>query len=61
MTVMTIQPPLSLIPVDAAEISAAAAMVEDDDGGRVYVHGNLCFAGSSDLIGVWCDRVRACR
>ena len=44
MTVMTTQPPLPLIPADATEISAAAAMIEDRDGGRVYVHGNLSFA-----------------
>ena len=44
MTVMTTQPPLPLIPASATEISAAAAMIEDDDGGRVYVHGNLCLA-----------------
>ena len=44
MTVMTTQPPLPLIPAEATEISAAAAMIEDHDGGRVYVHGNLSFA-----------------
>ena len=44
MTVMITQPPLSLIPADATEISAAVAMIEDRDGGRVYVHGNLSFA-----------------
>jgi prepilin-type processing-associated H-X9-DG protein len=44
MTVMTTQPPLPLIPTGATEIGAAAAMIEDDDGGRVFVHGNLAFA-----------------
>jgi transposase len=44
MTVMTTQPPLPLIPTGATEIGAAAAMIEDHDGGRVFVHGNLCFA-----------------
>jgi hypothetical protein len=44
MTVMTTQPPLPLIPAGATEISAAAAMIEDHDGGRVYVHGHLAFA-----------------
>lgn len=43
MTVMTTQPPLPLIPTGATEISAAAAMIEDHDGGRVFVHGNLAF------------------
>ncbi len=44
MGVMTAQPPLALIPADAVEIGAAAALVEDADGGRVYVHGMLSFA-----------------
>src|SRR6202165_81833 len=44
MTVMTTQPPLPLIPTGATEIGAAAAMIEDDDGGRVFVRGNLSFA-----------------
>src|ERR1700694_6212701 len=44
MTVMTTQPPLPLIPTGATEIGAAAAMIEDDDGGRAFVHGNLSFA-----------------
>jgi transposase len=44
MAVMTTQQPLPLIPAEATEISAAAAMIEDAEGGRVYVHGNLCFA-----------------
>jgi prepilin-type processing-associated H-X9-DG protein len=49
---MTTQPPLPLIPADATEISAAAAMIEDDDGGRVFVHGNLCLAwDAGDIAG----------
>ena len=44
MTVMTTQPPLPLIPTGATEIGAAAAMIEDDHGGRVFVHGHLAFA-----------------
>lgn len=44
MTVMTTQPPLSLIPTGAIEIGAAAALIEDEHGGRVFVHGNLSFA-----------------
>ena len=52
MTVMTTQLLLPLIPAGAAEISAAAAMIEDHDGGRVYVHGNLSFAwGAGDTAG----------
>ena len=44
MAVMTTQQSLPLIPAEATEISVAAAMIEDAEGGRVYVHGNLCFA-----------------
>ena len=44
MTVMTTQPPLPLIPTGATEIGAAAALIEDEHGGRVFVHGNLSFA-----------------
>ena len=44
MTVMTAQPPLPLVPEDARPFSEAAAIVEDDDGGRVFVHGNLAYA-----------------
>jgi hypothetical protein len=52
MTVMTTQPALALIPAGANEIGAAAAMIEDHDGGRVFVHGNLCFAwGTGDTAG----------
>jgi hypothetical protein len=49
---MTTQPPLPLIRADATEISAAAAMIEDHDGGRVFLHGNLCFAwDAGDIAG----------
>ena len=41
---MTAQPPLPLVPGDARPVGAAAAIVEDDDGGRVFVHGNLAYA-----------------
>jgi transposase len=44
MAVMTAQPPLPLVPEDARPVGAAAAIVEDDDGGRVFVHGNLVYA-----------------
>jgi prepilin-type processing-associated H-X9-DG protein len=44
MAVMTAQLPLALTPKDARPIGAAAAIVEDDDGGRVFVHGNLAYA-----------------
>ena len=52
MTVMTTQPPLPLIPAGATEIGAEAAMIEDDNGGRVYVHGKLSFAWyAGDIAG----------
>ena len=41
---MTAQPPLPLVPEDARPVGTAAAIVEDDDGGRVFVHGNLVYA-----------------
>lgn len=44
MAVMTVQPPLPLAPQDARPIGTAAAIVEDGDGGRVFVHGNLAYA-----------------
>ena len=44
MAVMTVQPPLPLAPEDARPVGAAAAIVEDVDGGRVFVHGNLAYA-----------------
>src|ERR1700694_3431869 len=44
MAVMTVQPPLPLAPNDARPVGAAAASVEDGDGGRVFVHGNLAYA-----------------
>lgn len=40
---MTAQPPLPLTPAGAVPIGAAAAMVADDDGGRVFIRGELCF------------------
>jgi prepilin-type processing-associated H-X9-DG protein len=44
MAVMTVQPPLPLVPGDARPVGTAAAIVEDADGGRVFVHGNLVYA-----------------
>ena len=43
MGVMTAQPPLPLTPAGAVPIGDAAAMVADDDGGRVFIRGELCF------------------
>ncbi|MGH3970922.1 MAG: hypothetical protein ACRDTV_23125 [Mycobacterium sp.] len=38
---MTAQPSLPLVPDQARPVGAAAAIAEDVDGGRVFVHGNL--------------------
>ena len=44
MAVMTAQRPLPLVPDDACAVGTAAAIIEDDDGGRVFLHGNLAYA-----------------
>jgi transposase len=44
MAVMTAHPLLPLVPRDACPVGTAAAIVEDNDGGRVFVHGNLAYA-----------------
>jgi transposase len=44
MAVMTAQPALPLTPQNARPVGVAAAIIEDDDGGRVFVHGNLAYA-----------------
>src|SRR5437879_13738811 len=44
MTLMTTQPPLALTPAGSRPVGVAAAIVEDDEGGRVFVHGNLAYA-----------------
>ncbi len=51
MAMMTAQPPLPLAPDSAPGMGAAAAMVEDSDGGRVYVHGNLGRLAPGDTAG----------
>lgn len=44
MAAMSAQPPLPLAPFEASQVGVAAAIVEDDEGGRVFVHGNLVYA-----------------
>jgi transposase-like protein len=41
---MTTQLPLALTPAGSRPIGLAASIREDDDGGRVFVHGNLAYA-----------------
>src|SRR5665647_1848256 len=49
MGVMTAQQPLPMTMVDGVvPIGAAADLVEDSDGGEVYIHANLTYTWSSD-------------
>lgn len=49
MTVMTAQLPLPVAPeASATPVGGAAALVEDGDGGRVFLHGELVFAWDTD-------------
>src|ERR1035437_8313704 len=41
--VMTAQPPLPLTPSGAVPFGAVAALVQDADGGRVFIRGELSF------------------
>jgi transposase len=44
MTAMTTQPPLPLLPAQATLIGVGAAgLVEDEEGGRVWLHGQLAY------------------
>lgn len=54
MALMTAQPPLPLVAhPGAVPIGAAAPLVQDQDGGRVFVHGQLVMA--------WAAGDEACR
>jgi len=51
MTVMNAQPPLPVAPVaGAVSIGEAVALVEDSDGGRVFLRGELVYAWSVDDV-----------
>src|SRR5665648_55311 len=51
MTVMTAQPPLPVTPAaGAVNIGEAVALVEDSDGGRVFLRGELGYAWSADDV-----------
>src|SRR5665647_3550623 len=43
MGLMTAQPPLPLTPAGAVPFGDVAALLQDDDGGRVFIRGELCF------------------
>src|SRR5665811_80314 len=65
MGVMTAQPPLPLTPSGGVPFGAVAALVADDDGGRVFIRGELSFVwDAGDEIGrrlaaVQLDRIKA--
>jgi hypothetical protein len=51
MTVMNAQPPLPVAPVaGAVSIGEAVALVEDSDGGRVFLRGELVYAWSAEDV-----------
>jgi len=53
MGVMTTQQPLPLTPAGAVLIGDAAALVADDDGGRVFIRGELTFVwDAGDNLGM---------
>ena len=64
---MTAQLPLPLAPAAGVAIGLAACLVEDDDGGRVFINGQLSFAWDAGdaatrrLAAVQLVRVRAAR
>src|SRR5664279_4227998 len=52
MGVMTAQPPLPLTPSGGVPFGTVAALVADDDGGRVFIRGELSFVwDAGDEIG----------
>jgi transposase len=51
MSVMNAQPPLPVAPVaGAVSIGEAVALVQDSDGGRVFLRGELVYAWSADDV-----------
>jgi len=67
MAVMTADPPLALVPGEAVPVGLAGGLVEDAEGGRVFLHGNLVFAWDAGdeagrrLAAVQLVRTRAAR
>ena len=67
MGVMTTQQLLPLTPAGAVLIGDAAALVTDDDGGRVFIRGELCNAWDAGddlgrrLAAVQLVRIKAAR
>jgi hypothetical protein len=51
MSVMNAQPPLPVAPVaGAVSVGEAVALVEDSDGGRVFLRGELVYAWSAEDV-----------
>lgn len=67
MAVMTADVPLPLLPREATEVGLAGGLVEDADGGRVFLHGSVVFAWDAGdeagrrLAAVQLVRTRAAR
>lgn len=67
MAVMTADPPLAWVPGEAVPVGLAGGLVEDGQGGRVFLHGNLVFAWDAGdeagrrLAAVQLVRTRAAR
>ena len=60
MAMMTAQMPLPLVPhANAVLIGAAAALVEDAAGGRVFLHGELVLAMEWEAGDHVCRRLEA--
>src|SRR5450631_1610222 len=65
MGVMTAQPPLPVTPSGGVPFGAVAALVQDADGGRVFIRGELCFVwdggdeGGRRLAAVQLVRIKA--
>src|SRR5450759_3154289 len=51
MSVMNAQPPLPVAPAaGAVSVGEAVALVEDSDGGRVFLRGELVYAWSAEDV-----------
>lgn len=67
MTTMTAQLPLPVTPAPGVAMGLAACLVEDADGGRVFINGQLCFAWDAGdaatrrLAAVQLVRIKAAR
>src|ERR1019366_1648687 len=62
---MTAQPPLPFTPAGGVPFGKVAALLQDDDGGRAFIRGELCFVwdagdeGGRRLAAVQLVRIKA--